>query len=113
MLSKVDQDALRKELKGFQDFFIRQLREGLRNGHEGLRDDGRSQVMPLGFDLDAIRVPVQVWHGERDLMVPFAHGQWIAAHVPGVEVRFMSNEGHVTIGGRHVPDVHGWLASKF
>ena len=35
------------------------------------------------FDLSAISVPVLVMHGQRDQFVPFGHGQWLAAHVPG------------------------------
>lgn len=30
-----------------------------------------------------MRVPVLVWEGSDDPMAPFAHGEWLAAHVPG------------------------------
>jgi len=43
-------------------------------------------------------VPTFVWQGSEDLMVPFAHGQWLAARVPGATARLQQAEGHLSIG---------------
>jgi pimeloyl-ACP methyl ester carboxylesterase len=40
-----------------------------------------SHVAPWGFDAADIRVPVTVRYGEEDVLVPAAHGAWLAAHV--------------------------------
>ena len=40
-------------------------------------------LRPWGFDVGDITVPVAVWQGTQDMMVPFAHAEWLAAHVPG------------------------------
>jgi pimeloyl-ACP methyl ester carboxylesterase len=57
--------------------------EGLAPGSQGLWDDACAHVRPWGFELPDITVPVLVVHGRQDKFVPFAHGQWLAAHIPG------------------------------
>ena len=72
--------------------------EGLRTGVDGWVDDDLAFVAPWGFSLAEIAVPAFVWQGSEDLMVPFAHGQWLAAHVPGASPRLQQAEGHLSIG---------------
>ena len=55
-------------------------------------------VAPWGFDLAEIQVPTMVWQGSEDLMVPFDHGRWLAAHLPGASVHLEMGEGHLSIG---------------
>jgi pimeloyl-ACP methyl ester carboxylesterase len=42
-------------------------------------------------------VPVAIWQGSADLMVPFSHGQWLAGHVPGATVHLEEGRGHLSI----------------
>ena len=35
-----------------------------------------------GFRLDQVKVPVRWWHGDRDHIVPFAHGEHVVADCP-------------------------------
>lgn len=72
--------------------------EALRNGVDGWLDDDLAFTRPWGFDLAEIAVPVFVWQGSADLMVPFAHGQWLAEHVPGATAHLEDGEGHLSIG---------------
>ena len=64
---------------------------------DGWLDDDLAFVSDWGFSLDEITTPVIAWQGERDLMVPFAHGQWLASHVPGVTAHLLPGEGHLSI----------------
>ncbi len=71
--------------------------EGLRTGVDGWVDDDLSFCRPWGFDLSEVAVPTFVWQGDADLMVPFAHGQWLAAHIPGATAHLEAGEGHLSI----------------
>lgn len=72
--------------------------QGLAVSEDGWVDDDLAFVRPWGFDLAAIRVTVHVWQGSADLMVPFAHGQWLASAVPGAVAHLLDGQGHLSIG---------------
>jgi pimeloyl-ACP methyl ester carboxylesterase len=84
--------------------------EGLAPGVEGWWEDCLAHLGNWGFDLASISVPVLLLHGEEDMFVPFGHGQWLAAHVPGVEARLTDNDGHLTLLQNRIGEVHAWLA---
>ncbi len=86
--------------------------EGLAPGVEGWWEDGVAHAGPWGFELSAICVPVLLMHGRHDQFVPFGHGQWLAAHIPGVEARLFDQDGHLTLEANRVPEVHAWLADR-
>ncbi|MDQ2850190.1 MAG: alpha/beta hydrolase [Actinomycetota bacterium] len=75
------------------------FREGLRNGPDGWIDDDLAFVRPWGFDPAAIGVPTSVWQGSEDLMVPYAHGQWLARNVGRATDRahLLEGEGHLSV----------------
>ena len=73
------------------------LRRALSAGTAGWYDDDLAFVKPWGFDLAAITVPVSIWQGAHDRMVPFAHGEWLAAHVPGARAHLHDDEGHISL----------------
>jgi pimeloyl-ACP methyl ester carboxylesterase len=85
-------------------------REGLAPGSQGWWDEGCAHIRPWGFELAGISVPVLLLHGRQDQFVPFGHGQWLAAHIPGVEARLLDGDGHLTLLEHRVSEVHAWLS---
>jgi len=79
------------------DWMSRTFNRAAAQGTIGVRDDGIAAVTPWGFDLADIRVPVAIWQGRQDAMVPYAHGEWLASHVPGAEAHLFDDEGHLTL----------------
>jgi pimeloyl-ACP methyl ester carboxylesterase len=65
------------------------------NGVGGWVDDDLELLQPWGFDLAAISVPVLIRYGLTDVLVPPAHGAWLAANVPGCTVKVDRVAGHM------------------
>jgi pimeloyl-ACP methyl ester carboxylesterase len=107
LLSPIDAATLTGRMAEFQAFTGR---EALAPGSEGWWEDGEAQVGPWGFDPGGITVPVMVMHGRQDRMVPVGHGEWLAAHIPGVESRILDDDGHLTLLEHRIPEVHSWLS---
>ena len=95
LLPPVDVETLDGDLA---DHFAEQFRVGLSGGVEGWCDDDLAFVTGWGFTLAAISVPVSIWQGSEDLMVPFSHGEWLAAHVSGATAHLQQGEGHLSVG---------------
>jgi pimeloyl-ACP methyl ester carboxylesterase len=95
LLPDVDRAVLTGE---FADDVASGFREGLRMGVGGWLDDDLAFTSPWGFDLAEISIPTMLWQGSADLMVPFAHGQWLSARLPGASVHLEPGEGHLSIG---------------
>jgi pimeloyl-ACP methyl ester carboxylesterase len=66
------------------------------NGVWGWIDDDLAFTWPWGFELDEIKVPVEVRFGADDVLVPASHGHWLASHVPGATAVVSSGAGHMT-----------------
>lgn len=97
LLSSVDRDALTGE---FAEDMADALSRATENGIEGWRDDDLAFVQSWGFEPSEITVPVAVWQGRQDRMVPFSHGQWLAAEIPTAQPHLFAEEGHLSLIAR-------------
>lgn len=98
-------DAALADDTEYCDFMAETSREAIVSGIWGWHDDVRSEARPWGFDLDSIRIPVSVWHGVDDLLVPVAAGRWLADNVPGARAHILEGEGHLSIAAYRLDSV--------
>lgn len=94
LVDEVDAGALTGEIA---EYVAASFRHAAAQGVVGLLDDTMAIVGPWGFDVTEIGVPVSVWQGAHDLMVPFGHGQWLAANIPDARVHLFDDEGHISL----------------
>jgi pimeloyl-ACP methyl ester carboxylesterase len=87
------------------DVLVSGLQKAFEVGLDGWVDDDLAFTQPWGFDLAAITVPVTVWQGAEDKMVPFGHGQWLAAHVGSATARLYDEHGHLSLAVAHLPAI--------
>ena len=64
-------------------------------GVGGWVDDDLAHLRPWGFNVGQITVPVLIRYGTTDVLVPPAHGEWLAAHVPGCVAKVDGVAGHL------------------
>jgi pimeloyl-ACP methyl ester carboxylesterase len=70
------------------------LREAFRNGGQGVADELLLLMRPWTVRLEQIQVPVRLWHGEADGIVPVAMGRYLARSIPHCRAEFILGGGH-------------------
>ena len=102
LVSDADKAALTGE---YAEHMAAALKASLNSGIGGWRDDDMAFTKDWGFSLGcdaeggspSHAAPVTIWQGDQDRMVPYAHGEWLAAHVRGARAHLMPGEGHLTM----------------
>jgi pimeloyl-ACP methyl ester carboxylesterase len=84
---------------------VRTTEEGLRTGIWGWYDDDLAFMAPWGIDLTSFQMPVTIWQGAQDLMVPFAHGEWLTKKIVGCKSELLPEHGHLSLTIARIGDV--------
>jgi pimeloyl-ACP methyl ester carboxylesterase len=98
LLSDVDRSVMTGE---FAEYEAESTRAGMEHGVWGWFDDDIELINDWGFELSDISCPVTIWQGAQDLMVPLAHGEWLAAHIPGARANLLVDHGHLSLALGH------------
>jgi pimeloyl-ACP methyl ester carboxylesterase len=107
-LSESDRQQL--ERPEVQQVISESVLEQAVNGVWGWVDDDFAFARPWGFDVTEIDVPVLVRFGSTDVLVPPAHGEWLAANVPGCHVKVDEVAGHMGQDPeREIAETMRWL----
>lgn len=96
----------------FGAFMMEWVRGGVAERVDGWLDDDLAFAAPWGFEPGDVAVPLMLWQGREDRMVPFAHGEWLVERIAGVEAHLTAEDGHLTLLTERVRDVHAWLAKR-
>jgi len=107
LVTEVDRQALHGP---FSEYLAAVMRGALRDGIWGWHDDDLAFARGWGFAVDDIAVPVTIWQGREDAMVPYAHGVWLSQHVEGATARLFDDEGHLSLALRFDEIVDDLLA---
>jgi pimeloyl-ACP methyl ester carboxylesterase len=111
LLPEIDKEVLANDR--VRHLFVNAVRHGFVNGWRGHYDDDVAFVSPWGFDPVAITVPVAVWYGDADLMVPPTHGAWLASHLACASAHHQPKDGHLSLFQNHVEEVASNLSDLF
>lgn len=95
LIGDADKRALTPEVA---EVDAKSFRRALSKGYYGWLDDDLAFVQSFGFDLSQVAKPVLVWQGDDDFMVPRAHSEWLAKHIPTAKLNFVPGHGHISLG---------------
>ena len=93
----LQQPAVRRQLEAM-------LVEAVRGGVLGAVQEVGLLAGPWGFDLDEVRIGVDLFHGDRDDTAPLAHARYLASEIPGGRLHVYPGEGHMVMWS-HVAEI--------
>jgi pimeloyl-ACP methyl ester carboxylesterase len=111
LLSEPDKTVLESEAA--REEFAASMRQGFEFGWRGFFDDDQAMMKDWGFDPTTITVPVDVWFGDLDLMVPRTHGEWLAANVPTATKHFFVGDGHISLVVNHLDELASAIKKSY
>lgn len=99
MPRSVDRVVMRR--REVREAFAEEVRDALRPGGRAMAQDLVLFSRPWGFaPADAGAVPVLLWHGDHDKIVPVRIGRYFAREIPGCRATFVEDGGHMMIVDR-------------
>ncbi len=91
---------------------VASMREAFRQGARAAMHEFALYANPWGFEFSNIALPVTLWQGGRDQIVPPAHARYLAAALPRSDLRLLPNEGHFSLPINYMHEILGKLGSS-
>lgn len=73
------------------------IKEAFANGPKGPAYELSLFGDSWGFNLEKIELPIRIWHGRKDTVVPVCMGEYLAEKIPDSLPRYYKNEAHMMI----------------
>lgn len=95
LLASIPDDDKDNMLKsGNLDMMFADVREGYRQGWQGIARDDRIILGDWGFDIADINVRIDIWYGERDSDLIVHASEYMRSRISYNRSFFLSREGH-------------------
>lgn len=88
--------------KGREKELMLHLEEAFRQGSEGVYRDTLLVSRSWQLDPSKVTVPVIMWHGESDTLVPIAPAKEFAKIIPGCDSHFILGAGHLLLESEEI-----------
>jgi pimeloyl-ACP methyl ester carboxylesterase len=85
--------------------------EALRQGGRGPAWELTLMARPWDLRLQDVVMPVSIWQGLADQILPATMARQLAASLPACSARFLPGEGHLSLVVRHIGEVLAELQS--
>lgn len=101
-LNKVLGDAISEADRRLTDepdvarFLICDVQVAFNQGARGPADDAILIYRDWGFSLGDVKMPVHIFHGTEDRLVPFAFSEYMRDHLPEATLTPIEGQGHYT-----------------
>lgn len=95
LVPEIDVKALNEQ--GQAKIWASSIRRALNNGIDGYIDDSLLFCKDWGFRTENIKIPVTIWQGDLDLMVPFKHAEWLIKNIPKARSKLQYGHGHISL----------------
>jgi len=102
-IPEVDRRVL--EDPAYHALLLESMVEAVRQGGYGPARELTLFARRWDFSLDQVRIPVRIWQGLSDNIVPAAMARDLAAALPGSECHYLSGEGHFSLIYRRHEDI--------
>jgi len=89
-----------------------EMEEALHQGIDAILQEHPLYKQAWGFDLNAITLPVHIWHGLADPQAAPAWSAYLAAHIPQAMPHFVPDEGHFSVLANHQTDILGTVMDQ-
>ncbi|HRX17357.1 MAG TPA: alpha/beta hydrolase [Spirochaetota bacterium] len=80
-----------------QKAFIKELNEAFNQNPLYVAEDFLLVARPWNFDYSQLDMPVFLWHGEADTLMPVAPVRQLVQMIPGCDATFIPEAGHLLI----------------
>ena len=102
-------DVITMQRESYSDGLAEAYRLSLEVSYAGWMDDDIAFTKDWGFTLDQVKVPVAIFQGDEDLMVPGSHGRWLHNHLPHSTLRMLKGQGHLSFFSASQAEILGFL----